>query len=114
MNLTEEASRVLRNDGFHGVGNVFRRQGFRGVLCAARGEFCGDASRANHADANALLTEVFRHAAGEPDDSPFGRTINSAASKGVLSGQGADVDDVARATERTPLLAAEFIEIGRA
>src|SRR5436309_259114 len=97
VNLTQEASRALRNDGFHGVSDVLRRQRLRGVLCAARREFRGDASRANHADANAVLAEIFRHAAGKPDDAPLGRAIDSAAGKGVFSGQRADVDNVPRA-----------------
>src|SRR5207302_725309 len=97
VNLTQEASRALRNDGFHCVSDVLRRQRLRGVLCAARREFRGDASRANHADANAVLAEIFRHAAGKPDDAPLGRAIDSAAGKGVFSGQRTDVDNVPRA-----------------
>src|SRR5437016_9185672 len=97
VNLTPEASRALRDDGFHGVSDVFGRQRLRSVLRAARGEFRGDASRADHADADAVLAEIFRHAAGKPDDAPLGSTIDSAASEGIFSGQRADVDDVARA-----------------
>src|SRR5713226_1680425 len=98
MNLAQEALRALRDDGFHGVCHIFRTQHFRRVLCAAPGEFRGDTSWANHADADAMLAEIFRHTAGKTNHTPFGRAIDAPASESVLAGEGTDVDDVARAT----------------
>src|SRR5258708_30396869 len=98
MNLAQEALGALRDDSFHGVGYIFRTQHFRRVLCPTRREFSGYASRANHADADPMFAKIFRHAAGKPDNTPFGSTIDSAASEGIFSGQRTDVDDVTRAT----------------
>src|SRR5439155_12759447 len=91
------APRALGDDGFHGVGNIFRAQHFRRVLWATVGEIRGDASRADYTDADAVFPEIFRHAPGKTEDTPFGGAIDAAASEGVFSCQGTDVDDVARA-----------------
>src|SRR5437016_14420141 len=79
VNLAQEASRALRDDGFHGVGNIFGAQHFRRVLWAAAGEFRGNASRTNHADADAVFPETFRHAAGTTDDPPLAGATHAAA-----------------------------------
>src|SRR5882762_7378557 len=96
VNLAKEASRALRDNGFHGVGNIFGAQYFRRVFWAAAREFRGDAARTNHTDADAVFAEIFRHAAGKTDDTPFGGAIDAAASEGVFARQRTDVDDVAR------------------
>src|SRR5713226_5743691 len=98
MNLAQETLRALRNDSFHGMGHIFRTQHFRRVLCPARGEFSGYTSWADHTDADPVFAKIFRHTAGKPDNTPFGSTIDSAASEGIFSGQRTDVDDVTRAT----------------
>ncbi len=97
MKLAQEAPRALRDDGFDGVGHVFGAQQLGGILGSARGKFRRDAARANHADANAMFPEIFRHASGETDNTPFGGAINAAAGEGAFARQGADIDDVARA-----------------
>ena len=85
MDLAQEALGGLRDYGFHGVGHIFRAQHLRGVLCPARREFRSYASRADHTDADAVFAKVFRHTAGKPDNTPFGRAIDSSASKGIFS-----------------------------
>src|SRR5437588_2704313 len=98
VNLAQETPRALRDNGFHGVGNIFGAQHFRRVLWAAAGEFRGDAARADHTNADTAFPEIFRHAAGKTDDTPFGGAIDAAASEGAFAGQRTDVDDVAQAT----------------
>src|SRR6266550_3632752 len=96
VNLAQETSWTLREDGFHSVGNIFGAQSFRRVLGAAAGEFCGHASRTDHTDADTVFPEIFRQAARKTDDTPFGGAIDAAASECVFAGQRTDVDDVAR------------------
>src|SRR5216684_5721582 len=98
MNLAQEALGTLRDDSFHRVGHIFRTQHFRRVLCGTRREFRSYASRADHTDADPVFAKIFRHAAGKPENTPFGRAINASASESVLAGQRTDVDDVTRAT----------------
>src|ERR1700730_12398990 len=85
VDFADEASLGLGHDGFHGVSHILRAQGSRRVLEAAAGEFRGDAAGTDHTDADALITEIFRHAAGKTDDAPFRGAVDAAACESVLA-----------------------------
>jgi len=71
------------------VGNIFRLSTFEASFATAPGEkSVADAARTNHPHANAVFAEIFRHAAGKTEDTPFGGAIDAATSEGVFAGEG--------------------------
>ena len=100
MDFAEEALGTLGDDHFYGVGYVLRGENLSGIFWAAggaAGKTGGYTARADDADANAVLAEVFGHAGGKALKAPFGGAIDAAAGKGIATGERADVDDVAGA-----------------
>ena len=95
MHFAEKTSRPLRDDGLDGVRHVLGDERFRRILWAAARKLSGHAPWTNHADANAMIAKILGHAAAQAHNAPFRRAIDPAARKGVFSGEGTDIDDVA-------------------
>src|ERR1700720_2900363 len=98
MDFAEKTLRPLHYDHFDGVGDVFGRKDSSGVFRTARRELGGYAAGADHAHANAVLAQVFRHAGGKTLEAPLGGAVDTAAGEGVAATERTDAAGVACAS----------------
>ena len=97
VDFADKALRALSGEHSDGVRNIIGSEDPGRILGASSGEFRGHAAGADDADADTVLAKILGHAAGEALQSPFGGAIQGAAGKGVFSGEGTDIDNVAAA-----------------
>ena len=85
--FANEALGGLGEEHGDGVGYVSGLEHFFRVFCGAVREIRGNGAGANGRNADAVGAEIFRHAVGEAEQSPFGCAIGSAPGHGILTGQ---------------------------
>ena len=92
--FADKALRRLREDRFHGVGDVLRLEHLARVAPGVRRKIGGDRAGTYRGDANAVGPEVFRHARREAQQAPLRRAVDAAAGHRILACERGDVDDV--------------------
>src|SRR3984957_12267299 len=85
--FTYKALRRLGYEHRHGVGNIFGLQQLGGVFARMGAELGVDRARADGADANSVLAQIFSHGSGQTHQAPLRSAIHSAVPEGVLPGQ---------------------------